>query len=145
MSEDDHNRWYGYQFNTNILKDTPEYYEKKFHCNLETLVFKGNYLQETINYLDPKNANIENLIKTFITQSPKLNTLILSDNNLNKYFLDSIAESLKNKNNIKYLSFSNSKIEGEKFKSLLPIFYASSPILSPLPQEQKKRKKIIKK
>ena len=135
VSENDHNKWYGYQFNTNILKDAPEYFNQKFHCNLETLVFNGNNLYETINYLDPKNANVENLMKTFITESPKLNTLIFCDNNFNKYFLDSIAEALREKNNIKYLSFSNSRIDGEKFKSLLPIFYA------PLPPQNEQNKK----
>ena len=142
VSENDHNRWYGYQFNSNILKDTPEYYNQFFHCNLETFVFNGNYLYETINYLDPKNANEENLMKTFITKSPKLNTLILNDCNFNKYFLDSIAESLREKNNIKYLSFSNSKIDGDKFKSLLPIFYA--PLPSQKEQKEKEEKNEIK-
>ena len=135
VSENDHNKWYGYQFNSNIVKDTPEYYNQFFHCNLETLVFNGNYLYETINYLDPKNANEENLMKTFITKSPKLNTLILCDNNFNKYFLDSIAEALREKNNIKYLSLCHSQIDGDKFKSLLPIFYA------PLPSQKEKKEK----
>ena len=140
VSENDHNKWYGYQFDTNILKDTPEYFNRKFHCNLETLVFNGNNLYETINYLDPKNANVENLMKTFITQSPKLNTLILCDNNFNKYFLDSLAEALREKNNIKYLSFSNSKIDGEKFKSLLPIFYAPLPSQKELPKKKRRKR-----
>ena len=135
VSENDHNKWYGYQFNSNIVKDTPEYYNQFFHCNLETLVFNGNYLYETINYLNPINANEENLMKTFITKSPKLNTLILCDNNFNKYFLDSIAEALREKNNIKYLSLCHSQIDGDKFKSLLPIFYA------PLPSQKEKKEK----
>ena len=145
VSENDHNKWYGYQFNANILKDTPEYFNQIFHCNLETLVFNGNNLYETVNYLDPKNSKVENPMKTFITQSPKLNTLILCDNNFNKYFLDSIAEALREKNNIKYLSFSNSKIDGEKFKSLLPIFYAPLPSPKEIkPNEEKKEAKDSK-
>ena len=141
VSEKEHNQWYGYQFNTNILKDNPEYFKEYFHCNLETFVFSGNNLYENTNYLDPKNAFIENPIKTFITKSPKLNTLILCNNNINKFFLDSLAISLREKNNIKYLSLSNSKIDGEKFKSLLPIFYA------PLEEkkEEQKEEKIEKK
>jgi Ran GTPase-activating protein (RanGAP) involved in mRNA processing and transport len=127
VSEDDHNNWYGYQFDSKIVKNTPEYYNKKFHCNLETFVLNGNTLHESLNYSDPKNANAENLMKIFITQSPKLNTLILNNNNFTNYFLGSIAEALKEKNNIKYLSFSNSKIDGEQIKSLVPIFYSSSP------------------
>ena len=127
VSEDDHNNWYGYQFDSKIVKNTPEYYNKTFHCNLETFVLNGNTLHESLNYSDPKNANAENLMKIFITQSPKLNTLILNNNNFTNYFLGSIAEALKEKNNIKYLSFSNSKIDGEQIKSLVPIFYSSSP------------------
>ena len=141
ISENEHYKWYGYQFNNNILKDTPEYFNQTFHCDLETFVFNGNNLYENINYLDPKNANVENLMKVFITQSPKLNTLILCDNNFNKYFLDSISESLRERNNIKYLSFSNSKIDGEKFKSLLPIFYAPLPQQKEVKKEEKKEKK----
>ena len=150
VSENDHNKWYGFQFNTNILKDTPDYFNQKFHCNLETFVFNGNNLYENINYLDPKNAFIENPMKTFITQSPKLNTLILCNSNFNKYFLDSIAEALREKNNIKYISFSNSKIDGEKFKSLLPIFYApleeqKDPKQNENKEKGKKPKKKVKK
>ena len=52
VSENDHNRWYGYQFNTNISKDSPEFFNQNFHCNLETLVFNGNNLYENIKYLD---------------------------------------------------------------------------------------------
>ena len=133
VSENDHNKWYGFQFNANISKDSPEYFSQKYHCNLETFVFNGHNLYENINYLDPKNAFVENPIKTFITESPKLNTLIFCNSNFNKYFLDSISIALREKNNIKYLSFSNSKIDGEKFKSLLPIFYA--------PLEEQKEKK----
>ena len=143
VSENDHNKWYGFQFNTNILKDTPDYFNQKFHCNLETFVFNGNNLYENVNYLDPKNAFIENPMKTFITQSPKLNTLILCNSNFNKYFLDSIAEALREKNNIKYISFSNSKIVGEKFKSLLPIFYA--PLEKQKDQKQNENKEKGKK
>ena len=140
VSENDHNRWYGYQFNANILKDTPEYFNQTFHCNLETLVFSGNNLYENTNYLDPKNAHVENIMKTFITQSPKLDTLIFCDSNFNKYFLDSLAEALREKNNIRYLSFSNSKIDGEKFKSLLPIFYAPLPSQKEVKKDSKEKK-----
>ena len=143
VSENDHIKWYGYQFNTNIHKETPEFYNQIFHCNLETLVFNGNKLIENINYLDPKNSYMENLLKTFITKSPKLTTLILSNNNFNKYFLDSIAEALKEKNNIKYLSLSESKIDGEKFKSLLPMFYESLNLNDKELKKKESKKEII--
>jgi formyltetrahydrofolate hydrolase len=49
VSENDHNRWYGFQFNANIQKDTSEYFNKVFHCNLETLVLNGCNLYSNIN------------------------------------------------------------------------------------------------
>jgi Ran GTPase-activating protein (RanGAP) involved in mRNA processing and transport len=143
ISEEDHIKWYGYQFNTNVHKDNPDYFNKKFHCNLETLVLNGNDLNESVNYLDPKNSYMENLVKTFITQSPKLSTLILRKNNFNKYFLESISEALKEKNNIKYLSFSDSKIDGEKFKSLLPMFYEPLNINNKEEKKKENKKEII--
>ena len=140
ISENDHNKWYGFQFNANIQKETPQYYDKTFHCNLETLVFNGSNLYSNINYLDPKNSKVENLMTTFLTQSPKLETLILCDGNFNKYFFDAFAEALRTKNNLKYLSISNSKIDGEKFKSFLSGFYAPLP----LPAKDEKPKDEIK-
>ena len=134
ISENDHNKWYGFQFNSNIQKETPEYFNRVFHCNLEAFVFNGSNLYSNTNYLDPKNAKVENLMKTFLSQSKKLDTLILGDNNFNKFFLDSMADALRAENNIKYLSVSNSKIDGEKFKSLISGFYA------PLPVQQKDQK-----
>jgi len=134
VSENDHNKWYGYQYNSNIIKDTSQYFNQVFHCNLETFVFNGSNLYSNTNYLDPKNSLVENITKTFISQSPKLDTLILCDCNFNKFFLDALSEALREKNNIKYLSFSNSRIDGEKFKSLLSCFYA------PLSVQQKEPK-----
>ena len=147
ISEDDHNKWYGFQFNSNIQKDTPDYFNKVFHCNLETFVFSGNNLYSNMNILDPKNANVENLFKTFLTQSPKLETLVLCDNNFNKFFLDSMAEALRANNNIKYLSISNSRIDGEKFKSLLSSFYAPIQVQQKgqKPKEEDKKDKKEKK
>ena len=139
ISENDHNNWYGFQFNQNIQKENQEYYNKVFHCNLETLVLKGSYLFSNTNYLDPKNAYIENYIKTLLSGSPRLDTLILSDCTFNKFFLDALSEALRTENNIKYLSFSNSKIDGEQFKSFLSGFY------SPLQIKEEKSKEGIKK
>ena len=45
-----------------------------------------------------------------------------------------LSQALREKNNIKYLSLCNSRIDGEKFKSLLSCFYA------PLPVQQKELK-----
>ena len=135
ISENLHNKWYGFQFNTNILKETPQYFTQVFHCNLETLLLEGSDLYSSINYLDPKNAEVENIIKVLLSKSPKLDTLILNHCKFNKHFLDGLSEALRDENAIKYLSLSNSKIDGETFKSLLSSFYC------PLPQEEHKKEK----
>ena len=136
VSENDHNKWYGFQFNSNIQKESKEYFELHFHCNLKTLVLTDNNIICDINYLDPKNANVENPIKTFLTNSKNLDTLILGNYNYNKFFLDAIADALRSSNNLKYFSISNSQIDGEKFKSLLSSFYA------PIPQQEKKEGEV---
>ena len=132
VSENDHNKWYGFQFNSEIQKDSKEYFESHFHCNLKTLVLTDNNILCDVNYLDPKNANVENPIKTFLSNSKNLDTLILGNFSYNKFLLDAIADALRSVNNLKYFSISNSQIDGEKFKSLLSSFYA------PIPQQDKK-------
>ena len=92
ISEDDHNNWYGFQFDSYIQKETPKFYKKTFHCNLETFIFNGNELYLDIDYLDPRNSNIENLMKTFLSKSTKLNTLVLNKNKFNNNFLNSISD-----------------------------------------------------
>ena len=143
ISENDHNKWYGFQFNSNIQKESPQFYNRDFHCNLETFIFNGNNLYSNINYLDPKNAKEENLMKTLLTESPKLETMTFCDNNFNKFFLDGFADALRTKNNLKYLSISNSRIDGEKFKSFLSGFYAPIPIQTKeqKPKEENKKDK----
>ena len=51
ISESDHFNWYGFQLDSNLNKDNPNYYNKTFHCNLETLVFNKNSIECTVNYL----------------------------------------------------------------------------------------------
>ena len=88
ISEDEHNEWYGFQFNSNISKDSPEYYNKIFHCNLQTLVLKDSKVE------DADNINYENYMKIILNKSHNLDTLILDNCNHNKYFIDSIQKQL---------------------------------------------------
>ena len=139
VSENDHNNWYGFQFNSNIQKENAEYFNKVFHCNLETLIINGSNFISNINYFDPQYSNVENSMKTFLTESPKLETLILNNCTFNKNFLEAFADALRSKNNLKYLSISNSNIDGEQFKCLLSSFYTK------LPEKQIERKSKDKK
>ena len=41
ISEADHNEWYGFQFNSNIAKETPDYYKKILYCNLQSLIIRS--------------------------------------------------------------------------------------------------------
>ena len=125
ISEADHNDWYGFQFNANISKDSPDYYKKIFYCNLESLIIKEANLLCYTNYLLPSNAKLENPIKILINQSKKLDTLVLDNCRVNRYFIDCISESIKCQNNIEYLSFSNSNMTNEALKSLIQCFYES--------------------
>ena len=125
ISEEDHNEWYGFLFNSNITRESPEYYKRIFYCNLESLIIKEANLLCYTNYLLPSNANLENPVKMFINQSKKLDTLILDNCKVNKYFIDCISEGIKCQNNIEYLSFSNSNLRCEELKSLVQCFYES--------------------
>ena len=127
ISEADHNEWYGFQFNSNIAKETPDYYKKILYCNLQSLIIKGaESLKCYTNYLLPINANLENPIKMFINQSKKLDTLVLDNSIVNEHFITCISEAIRCQNNIEYLSLSNCSINSYVLKSLLPCFYESS-------------------
>ena len=140
ISEAEHNEWYGFQFNPNIAKETPDYYKKTFYCNLQSLIIKGATLFCNTNYLLPANANLENPIKILINQSKKLDTLILNNCPVNQYFIDCISEAIRGPNNIEYLSLSNCSINGEVLKSLIPCFYESSERIIKIAQKIKKKK-----
>ena len=69
------------------------------------------------------NINYENYMKIILNKSHNLDTLILDNCNHNKYFIDSISEAIKSKNNLLYFSFSNCRMTNETLKSFLPCFY----------------------
>lgn len=127
VSEEDHYSWYNYQLKEKVKKGTLEYTQKTFNCNLETFVFNGNYLYYDTDFLDPqtKAKNIENVIKTFIVNSKKLDTLILGDSSYSQFFFGALSEALNCENNLKYLSLSNSLIDSEAIKSFISSFYIS--------------------
>ena len=122
VCESDHFSWYGFQLNTNIQKDSPNYYKKTFNCNLETLLLKATNLNTNLNINDPKNIDVVNPLKTLLSQSKKLNTLIFDYCIINKYFLEILSHALQSENYLKYISFSHSNIQGETFKSFLNSF-----------------------
>ena len=62
--------------------------------NLEKFIFNGNDLRCDINYIDPKNFGVENIIKDFITKSKKLDTLVLSNCKINKNLVQYCYELL---------------------------------------------------
>ena len=122
VCESDHFSWYGFQLNTNIAKDSHEYYKKTFNCNLETLILNGSNLTTYDNINDLKNVNFINHFKTLLSKSKKLDTLTVDFCTFNKYFFDIMTDALQNENQLKYLSLSHSNIHGETLKSLLNAF-----------------------
>jgi Ran GTPase-activating protein (RanGAP) involved in mRNA processing and transport len=122
VCESDHVSWYGFQLNTNIQKESHEYYKKSFNCNLETLILKGTNLKTFENINDIKNVNFINHFKTLLNKSKKLDTLILDFCIINKYFFDILTNALQDENQLKYLSLTHSNINGDTLKSFLHAF-----------------------
>ena len=118
ISENDLFEWYGYGLNSTILKESPEYYNKIYHCNLKTLVLKDSDLVSI-----KKETKSENYMKILLNKSQSLDTLILDNSRINKNFMELISESLQFPNNLKYVSFSNCNIVSELILSFLSSFY----------------------
>ena len=142
ISDSDHNDWYGFQFDSSIPKDKPEYYKKKFNCKLKSLIVKGVDLYCHTNYLLPINADAENPMKTLINESNNLDTLIFNNGVVNKYFIDSISLAMKKPNKIVYLSFSNCSMRADALKALLPSFYENDLKITKKKKKNKKKELI---
>ena len=134
ISESKHNEWYGFQFNGNIVKDSNDYYNKNFHCNLKTLVLKNSHLYSTKYNLS------KSPIEILLNKSTNLDTLILDNSSLNNDFIIYLSEAIKSPNNLKCLSLSNCCLKGEKFKSFLPCFYKIEEIKEKEEKEAKEEK-----
>ena len=122
ISENEHNTWYGFQFNGNIAKDSSEYFEKVFHCKLKTLVIKNSSFNSSINFLSTESVNKDNCMKILLNGCQTLDTIILDNSFFNNNFIKSFSEAIKSQNNLQYLSLSNCSIKGETFKNFLPCF-----------------------
>ena len=141
ISDSDHNDWYGFQYDSSIQKEKPEYYKKKFNCKLKSLIAKGIDLYCRTNYLLPTNAEVENPMKLLINQSNNLDTLILNNGIVNKYFIDSLSLAMKNPNKIVYLSLSNCSMKADALQALLPSFYENDLKITKAKKKNKKNKK----
>lgn len=142
ISDSDHNDWYGFQFDSSIQKEKPEYYKKKFNCKLKSLIAKGIDLYCHTNYLLPANAEVENPMKLLINQSNNLDTLVLNNGIVNKYFIDSLSLAMKNPNKIVYLSLSNCSMRADALKALLPSFYENDLKITKKKKKNKKKELI---
>ena len=142
ISDSDHNDWYGFQFDSSIQKDKPEYYKKKYNCKLKSLIVKGIDLYCQTNYLLPANAEVENPMKLLINQSSNLDTLIFNNGIANKYFIDSLSLAMKKPNKIVYLSLSNCSMKADALKALLPSFYENDLKITKKKKKNKKKELI---
>ena len=123
VCESDHFTWYGCQFNSNIQKDSTDFYKKTFHCKLQYLNISKSAMMCYVNINDVKNIKKENPIKNLLSRAKTLETLIMNHISTNKYFLDMLTNALYEENSVKYLDMSNSNISGEFFKSFVLSMY----------------------
>jgi ubiquitin-protein ligase/Ran GTPase-activating protein (RanGAP) involved in mRNA processing and transport len=120
VSEETHFQWYGSNFNTNIVKDSKEYYEKHFFCKLNVLEIGDSDLKTSININDLKN-NPKNIFSFLLQNNSNLEVLNLSNCSINKNFVEILANALCQKNSIRSLIISNSNFNGE----LVKIFFSN--------------------
>lgn len=123
ICESDHFAWYGFQFNTNIAKDSRAYLEKTFYCKLQYLDISKGSRMCYVNINDIKNIKEENPLKKLLSQSKNLESIILSNISTNKYFLDMLTNALYAENSLKILDLSSSNINGDFFKSFVLSMY----------------------
>lgn len=121
ISESIHFTWYNSPFNPEITKDKKAYYERFFHCKLRYLDLSNNTFTTAINIFSPKNLS-ENHLHTFLSKTPTLVDLRLSNTTVNKNFIELIVHSMQNANSIKTLTLNNSKVNGELAKVLADSF-----------------------
>jgi ubiquitin-protein ligase/Ran GTPase-activating protein (RanGAP) involved in mRNA processing and transport len=110
ISEEIHNKWYGNNHNTEIMKDTREY-----------LSFASNNLITLININDLKQKNI-NHVKDLLENSPNLEGLDFSSSTTNKYFVEMLVQAFQGPNNIGYLKM-KSFLTGELVKQFCNCFF----------------------
>jgi hypothetical protein len=106
ISEEIHNKFYGSNINPEILKDTKEYYEKKFYNNLKYLDISNSNLLTNINLNDVKNK-CENDIKNLLENSKNLQKICFDNCLCNKYFVELLNNALQYPNNLKILKMNN--------------------------------------
>jgi ubiquitin-protein ligase/Ran GTPase-activating protein (RanGAP) involved in mRNA processing and transport len=115
VSESLHFTWYGTLFNSNILKDSKEYYEKKFNCSLVNLDLGSNSLTTLININDLKIQNV-NHFRLMLERCNTLRNISFAKSTLNRNFIDMIANALLYKNTLRMLNLERTGINGDMFK-----------------------------
>ena len=103
VSEDLHKQWYGSSYNTEIVKDTKEYYENFFYNNLKFINFANNSFSTNENVNDLK-LKIVNILKILIENSKNLEGINFEGAGNSKYFTEMLVQALYGKNNLKFLN-----------------------------------------
>lgn len=103
ISEEVHNKFYGTNYNAEIMRETKEYYEAKFHNSLKFLGFSKNELSNHVNIHDLKCKNI-NHFKILLENSPYLEAIDFSETVNNKNFVEMMINALQGKNYVKFLN-----------------------------------------
>jgi len=121
VAEETHFGWYGTSFNSNILKDSKEYFEKKFHCKLTHLDLSDNEFSTNVNINDPKIVQF-NYLRQLVEFTPTLTHLNFSFARFNKYFVDMIVNALSFQNAIKSLNLEGCSMNGDWVRTLMFAF-----------------------
>jgi Ran GTPase-activating protein (RanGAP) involved in mRNA processing and transport len=116
VSEETHFQWYGSLFNTNILKDSKEYFEKHFFCKIRVLEIGTSDLKTSININDLK-TNPKNIFRTLLESNKHLEVLDLNSCSINKNFVEMLSNCLQNPNGISTLIMNYSYFNGELVKN----------------------------
>ena len=121
VSEHLHNQWYNSPFNSEITKESKEYYVKYFNCAITYLNLSQNNFTTNIMINDPKNLS-PNHLQYLTNQNLNLTELILDNITNNKNFVDLIVNALHSANSLKTLSLRSSNLNGDLCRLLAGAF-----------------------
>jgi ubiquitin-protein ligase/Ran GTPase-activating protein (RanGAP) involved in mRNA processing and transport len=121
INEHIHFTWYGTLYNSNIIKDSKEYYNKTMNCGLKNLDFGNNEMNVNFNINDVKTNHV-NILRRLLENTPSLTSISFERSLVNKNFIDLLTNALLNKNNLKSLNLEGSNINGYMVKILMTSF-----------------------
>jgi Ran GTPase-activating protein (RanGAP) involved in mRNA processing and transport len=120
ISESDHFTFYGTAFNSDIIQESREFYEKKFICNLAHLdISRGKYnCNENIRDI---KVSVKNVLKNLFNNTC-IQSFNIENSSLNINFLYMLVDSLRSENSLKTLNMEHCSLTAENIKILMEAF-----------------------